>query len=98
MSAILREYYANQTVHVLLHFPISVLSIYRHITKKFLFHTGPKCIPFCTREYNPQCGSDGKTYANPCMMRYATCRSNGKITLAKPGRCREYSLTHYNYI
>ena len=57
---------------------------------KFLFHTGPKCIPFCTREYNPQCGSDGKTYGNPCKMRHATCKSNGKITLAKPGKCREY--------
>ena len=91
MSVILRENCANQTVHILLHFPILVLRKNRHITKRFLLHTGPKCIPFCTREYNPQCGSDGKTYRNPCLMRYATCRSNGKITLAYPGKCSKYS-------
>ena len=54
------------------------------------FHAGPKCSPICTKEYNPQCGSDGKTYGNPCMMRYATCKSKGKITFAYPGKCREY--------
>ena len=54
------------------------------------FHAGPKCSSKCTKEYNPQCGSDGKTYGNPCMMKYATCISNRKITLAYPGKCSKY--------
>ena len=47
----------------------------------------PRCNPICTKEYNPQCGSDGKTYGNPCTMTYATCTSNGTITLEHPGEC-----------
>ena len=58
-----------------------------------LFHAEPKCSALCTKEYNPQCGSDGKTYGNPCMMKYATCKSNGRITLAYPGECRKYILS-----
>lgn len=46
-----------------------------------------KCPQFCTFEYDPQCGSDGKTYANPCTLKIATCESNGKITLAHGGDC-----------
>ena len=55
-----------------------------------LFHSGPKCSALCSKEYNPQCGSDGKTYSNPCRMRYATCKSGGLITLAYPGECSKY--------
>ena len=50
----------------------------------------PKCSPVCTNEYNPQCGSDGKTYGNPSMMKYATCTSNGTVTLVHPGECSMY--------
>ena len=55
-----------------------------------LFPSARICLPICTKEYNPQCGSDGKTYSNPCMMRYATCKSGGLITLAYPGKCSKY--------
>ena len=58
--------------------------------KVLVFHVGPKCSSKCTKEYNPQCGSDSKTYGNPCMMKYAFCKSNGKITLAYVGECRKY--------
>ena len=55
------------------------------------FVSEQKCNPICTEEYNPQCGSDGNTYENPCIMTYATCRSNGTITLKHPGEC---SISH----
>ena len=57
-----------------------------------VFHVGSiaKCNPVCTEEYDPQCGTDGKTYGNPCMMEYEICKSNGKIKLAYAGPCSKY--------
>ena len=56
----------------------------------FTFVSEQKCNPVCTKEYNPQCGSDGKTYGNPCMMTYAVCTSNGTLTFKHAGECSEY--------
>ena len=43
------------------------------------------------------CGSDGQTYNNDCLMKYATCISNNVITLAYRGKCNatDGSLSQY---
>lgn len=45
------------------------------------------CSGACTREYDPVCGSDGKTYSNSCKLRQADCRSWTRITMAHRGEC-----------
>uniref|UniRef100_A0A7M5V2C2 Agrin n=1 Tax=Clytia hemisphaerica TaxID=252671 RepID=A0A7M5V2C2_9CNID len=49
---------------------------------------GTKCSEACTREFSPICGSDGRTYGNPCTMAVATCKSKGAISMSYVGPCR----------
>ncbi|XP_007447569.1 PREDICTED: serine protease inhibitor Kazal-type 6 [Lipotes vexillifer] len=41
----------------------------------------------CTRESNPHCGSDGRTYGNKCTFCKAMLKSGGKLNLKHHGKC-----------
>jgi len=49
----------------------------------------------CKRGYDPICGSDGKTYANPCIFKYMSCK-DPSIQQVKKGRCvhRKFNITN----
>ena len=66
------------------------------IHKDRLFVLDPKCNYVCTKEYDPQCGTDGKTHSNQCVMRAAICESDGKVVLAHSGKCgMKYALSRF---
>ena len=50
------------------------------------FHAGV-CNSACPRNYEPVCGSDGRTYANECLLNFASCKSGGKIRKVSDGEC-----------
>ncbi|XP_037708510.1 serine protease inhibitor dipetalogastin-like [Drosophila subpulchrella] len=46
----------------------------------------------CSKELDPVCGSDYKTYPNLCLLQ---CAGKGKgVTLAKRGRCYKYDFLY----
>ncbi|XP_026714110.1 ovomucoid-like [Athene cunicularia] len=48
-------------------------------------HKGKNLI--CTAEYDPLCGSDGRTYGNKCQFCNAVSLSRGTLALKRRGEC-----------
>ena len=53
-------------------------------------------IDFCTEEYDPQCGSDGQTYSNPCYLERQKCE-DPELVLLHEGECRPGKLVNLLY-
>lgn len=48
------------------------------------------CSDACSSDYKPVCGSDGKTYANVCVLSMAHCKNPGStVTMQAEGACVE---------
>lgn len=48
---------------------------------------------FCTREFNPVCGSDDKTYGNECLFE-CEVKKNDVLRLARYGACEDDEPNH----
>ena len=58
-----------------------------------------QCNRACPMIYKPVCGSDGKEYANKCVMEFESCTSKKMIYIVKRGKCNDKSkaFCFYNY-
>ncbi|CAL4060932.1 unnamed protein product, partial [Meganyctiphanes norvegica] len=60
----------------------------------------PHCKYDCGTEHLPVCGTNDKTYPNPCWLNLAACQTpEENITINNPGNCdgNEISTPHCNY-
>jgi len=47
-----------------------------------------RCRLFCPRDYDPLCGTNGKTYSNRCMLERFACKRSLNVGFSYEGRCR----------
>ena len=50
-----------------------------------------ECNKICTKEYAPVCGSDQKTYSNPCVFENVKCK-RPFLSILKEGECEGKAL------
>ena len=57
-----------------------------------------KCQNLCSPEIDAVCGSDGKTYANLCLLKLENCMINRVITVARKGFCGKHYVYFVFYV
>uniref|UniRef100_T1IXA6 Large ribosomal subunit protein mL46 n=1 Tax=Strigamia maritima TaxID=126957 RepID=T1IXA6_STRMM len=61
-----------------------------------------QCHPFmkwmCTDEYDPQCGSDGTTYPNHCMLCAAMYNGSDNLKVINRGPCKKVEFEDKSYL
>ena len=56
-----------------------------------------RCPVVCTKEYDPVCGSDGRTFPNPCVVKYESCLKQRNITIVHYGHCGKVDLSYLTF-
>merc|ERR1711990_398450 len=51
------------------------------------FSKRSECAEYCPLNYDPVCGSNGKTYSNECALEVENCQKKSRISVLKRGRC-----------
>lgn len=61
----------------------------------------PVCNTLCTMNWQPVCGTDGKTYGNRCSLDSEACRTRNAVSFAHEGECRKttscQSICNFNW-
>ncbi|GLE03246.1 hypothetical protein PINS_up012125 [Pythium insidiosum] len=69
----------------------SKLSVHVHVskTKENATKASDECDDFCTRELEPVCASNHKTYNNMCLFEAAKCRNPSLHLIKDDGPCED---------
>lgn len=60
-------------------------------------HARCVCSEFCSEDFIPVCGSDGRTYTNECYLRRQACRMIPGLRIVFRGQCDQGNVQGNTY-